>query len=110
MPGPIAGRGILLAEEAEPGQEMGIAAELGEFVQGRKGSVEIRQKIMGTVAVALDSFGPAGSGEHLDLGFQDLIHAGPRSFHDIFSGGDKGTRCWTARANSCQTSSGASCT
>jgi len=59
---------------------------------------------------ALDSFGPAGSGQHLDLSFQNCVHARPRWFHDIFSGGDKGTRCWTARANSRQTSSGVSCT
>jgi hypothetical protein len=45
-------------------------------MQARKGSVEIRQKIMGTVAVAPHSFRPPGSGEHLDLGFQDLVHGG----------------------------------
>lgn len=48
-------------------------------MQARKGSVEIRQKIMGTVAVAPHSFRPPGSGQHLDLGFQDLVHGGLRS-------------------------------
>jgi hypothetical protein len=48
---------------------MRIAAELGKFMQVGKGSVEIRQEIMSTVAIALDSFGPAGSGEHPDLSF-----------------------------------------
>lgn len=91
--GAIPGGGVLLAEEAEPGQEMGIAAELGKSVQAGKGSVEKRQEIMGTVAVALHSFGSTGRDQHLDLGFQDFVHAPPRWFHDIFSGGDKRTRC-----------------
>ncbi len=75
MTGPIAERGILLAEESEPGQEMGIAAEVGKLVQAGKGSVEKRQEIMGTVAVALHRFRPTGGGERLNLGFQDFVHA-----------------------------------
>jgi hypothetical protein len=43
--GPIAGRGILLAEEAEPGQEMGIAAELGKLVQAGKSEPEGNEQL-----------------------------------------------------------------
>jgi hypothetical protein len=53
---------------------MGIAAKLGKFLQAGKGSVEKRQEIMGTVAVALHRFRPTGGGKRLDLGFQDFVH------------------------------------
>jgi hypothetical protein len=35
---------------------------------------------------------PEGSGQDLDLSFEELVEAGVRSLHDAFSGVDKGRR------------------
>ena len=101
---------MLLAEESEPAQQMRISAQLGKFAQVGKSSVEISQKTAGAGAVLFHGLRLEGSSQDLGLGLEELVEGGLRWLHDILSGVDKRTRCWTARAYSRQTSSGASCT
>jgi hypothetical protein len=106
----IAERRMLLAEEAEPAQQMRISTELGKFTQVGKSSVEISQKAAGAGAILFHGLRPEGSEQELDLAFEELVEGGLGSLHDIVSGVDKRTRWATARAYSRQTSSGAICT
>jgi|SRR5262249_42576274 len=101
---------MLLAKEAEPAQEMRIAAQLGKLAQVGKSSVEISKKIASASAVLFHGLQLEGSGQDLDLGFEELVEVRVRSRHDMLSGVDKRTRWRTARAYSRQTSSGAICT
>src|SRR5215831_1495448 len=77
---------MLLAKEAEPAQEMRIPAQLGRFAQVGKSSVEISKKIASASAILFDGLQLEGSGQHLDLGFEELIEGGLRLRHDILSG------------------------
>ena len=101
---------MLLAEESEPAQQMRISAELGKFTQVGKSSVEINQKVAGAGAILFHGPQLEGSGQDLDLAFEEVVKGGLRWLHDIVSGADKRTRWATARANSRQTSCGAICT
>src|SRR5258708_1992439 len=101
---------MLLAEEAEPAQQMRISAQLGKFAQVGKFSVEIGEKTAGAGAILFHGLRLEGSGQDVELGFEELVEGGLRWLHDILSGVDNRTRCWTARAYSRQTSSGAICT
>src|SRR6516162_6218315 len=100
---------MVLAEEAEPAQQMRISAQLGKFAQVGKSGVEISEKAAGASAILFHSPRLEGSGQDLHLGFEELVEGGLRSLHDILSGVDKRTRWATARAYSRQTSSGAIC-
>src|ERR1039457_1111508 len=72
---------LFLAQGAEPGEQMGIAAELAEAAHGRKGSMEKRQEAAGDAAVAADGTGAQGQGESLDVGFEDLLKGGSGGRH-----------------------------
>jgi hypothetical protein len=110
LPNEIAERRMLLAEEAEPAQQMRISAQLGKFAQVGESSVEISQKVAGAGAILFHGPQLEGSGQDLDLAFEEVVEGGLRWLHDIVSGADKRTRWATARANSRQTSCGAICT
>jgi len=71
--GVIAERRMLLAQGTEPPQQMGVAAQLREFLQAGEGSVEISEKFAGTAAIVCHGVGPECGGKDLDVGFQDLI-------------------------------------
>jgi hypothetical protein len=101
---------MLLAEEAEPAQQMRISAQLGKFAQVGKSSVEISEKATDTGAILLHGLRLESSGQDLEGAFEELFEGGLRLLHDILSGVDKRTRCATAWAYSRQTSSGAICT
>jgi hypothetical protein len=88
----IAERRMLLTEEAEPAQQVRISAQLGKFAQVGKSSVEISQKAAGAGAILLHGSRVEGSGQVVDMGFEDLVKCGVRSLHDVFSGVDKGRR------------------
>ena len=63
----------MLAEGTEPAQQMGIAVQLGEFVQVGKGSVEISKKVAGAVAIVCHGVRPESSGEELEVGLEVLV-------------------------------------
>src|ERR1700722_9226831 len=106
----IAQRRVVLAEKAEPAEQMRIAARLGKLAQVGKSSVEISEKATDAGAILFHGLRPEGSGQVLDGGFEELDEGGLGSLHEVFSGVDKGRRWATARAYSRQTSSGASFT
>jgi hypothetical protein len=58
---------VFLAEAAEPAEQMGIAAQLGELAHLWKIRLEIEEEAMGG-----DSIVSVGSGESLDASVKDL--------------------------------------
>jgi len=58
---------VFLVEAAEPAEQMGIAAQLGELAHLRKIRLEIEQEAMGG-----DSKISVGSGESLDASIENL--------------------------------------
>ena len=111
LAGCVAERRPLLAEKAEPAQQMRIATQLGGLMQVGEVGVKVSKESMHTRAIFLHRARPEGGGKPLNLGFQDLVQGRWQSLHGILSGtGKVATRCWTARAYSRQTSWGASCT
>ena len=88
---------------------MGIAAELGESADLRKGGAKITNKAVGNVLVLDHSEGLQSQRKSLDVCFENLFEALSGLTHGIL-GGVKGARLATARAYSRQTSWGASWT
>jgi hypothetical protein len=66
---------LLLAQGAEPGEQMGIAAELAEAAQARESSAEIRQEASRDAAIAADGVGAQRQSESSDVSFEDLFEA-----------------------------------
>ena len=61
-------RRILFAEAAEPAEQMGIAAQLGELEHLREIGLEIGEEVMDRRSVGL-----VGSRKSLDAGVKDLL-------------------------------------
>jgi hypothetical protein len=98
---------ILLAQAANPTEQMRIAAQLREAVEVGKIGLEIGQEAIGGHSVV-----PVGTPEHLNLGSQDLLQVlGSTSRLWAWShrscGTDRRVRFPTARAYSRHTSWGA---
>jgi len=95
---------ILLAQAAEPAEQMGIAAQLGELEHLRKIGLEIGEEAMGSHSIV-----SVGSRQSLDAGVKDLLEFqvgqsdGWGRSHTVW-GTDKRMRFCTARAYSRQTS------
>jgi hypothetical protein len=98
---------ILLAEPAEPAEQMGVTAELGQAADVRKSGVEIAEETTGDTSILDDRVVPQREGESLDVRLEDLIEA--VLVHEICEEPMR-VRFSTARAYSRQTSCGASWT
>jgi hypothetical protein len=75
--GVIAQRGILLAQRAEPTEDMRIAMQLRDFVQMGIVCVKISKKPANARAIVCDCVRPQSYGEDLDLGLEYLIETSP---------------------------------
>jgi hypothetical protein len=102
-------RRLFLAQGSEPGEQVGIAAELAEAAHARKRSVEKRQEAARDAAIAADGVGAQRQGESLDVSFEDLFEAVSGERHQ-FREESNAVRFSMARRYSLQTSWGASCT
>ena len=72
LAGCVAERRPLLAEKAEPAQQMRIATQLGGLMQVGEVGVKVSKESMHTRAIFLHRARPEGGGKPLNLGFQDL--------------------------------------
>ena len=105
--GLIGQRRLLFAQMAEPGEEMGIAAELGESAYPGESSVEPGEESGGNAAIVGYAVGAQCQSESTDVRFKDLVEVRCGSLHKTFE--DAGCALFsTARAYSRQTSCGAS--
>ena len=99
---------VVLTQAAQPAQQMGVTAQLGELAKVGKGSTQISQEMASHTAIVVQGAGPQGGGQEAEVAVEDLLQVGDTA-HAI-SGEDKGRRWATARVYSRQTSWGASCT
>jgi hypothetical protein len=98
----IAQRRIMFTKEAEPAQEMGIAAQLMQLPYLRESSVEIGKELAGAGAILGNRFRPQNGGQDTEVIVEDLLESRSRRLHEISA--DKRMRWATARAYSRQTS------
>ena len=63
----------MVAEAADPAEQMGIAAQLREAEHLREIRLEIGEEATGGDSIEMYSMGSQGGGESLDRGIQDLL-------------------------------------
>src|SRR6266545_6527151 len=102
-------RRLFLAQGSEPGEQMGIAAELAEAAHGRERSAEKGQEASRDAAIAAHGVGAQSQSECLDVGLEDLFEAVSGERHQLCAE-SKAVRFSMARRYSLQTSWGASWT
>jgi hypothetical protein len=66
-------RRLMFAEMAEPGKQVGIAAELGESRQTRESSVEPGKESAGNAAIISHAVAAQSQSESTEVRFKDLI-------------------------------------
>src|SRR5271156_2123699 len=101
--GLIGQRRLLFAQMAEPGEEMGIAAELGYSAYPRESSVEPGKESGGSTAIVSYAVGAQSQGKSTEVRFKDLVEVRCGPLHKTFEDPNC-ARFSTARAYSCQTS------
>lgn len=94
---------VLIAQRAEPAQEMGVTAQLRELAHFGERRVEIGEEAVGCASIVAHGVGAEGGGEYAEVSVKNLLQAKGAAAHGV-SGEDKRTRWATARAYSCQTS------
>jgi hypothetical protein len=71
--GLVGQRRLMFAEMAEPGKQVGIAAELGESGQTRESSVEPGKESAGNAAIISHAVASQSQSESTEVRFKDLI-------------------------------------
>jgi len=89
--GVIAQGTILVAQRAEPTQQMRIAAQLGELAHFGKSRVEIGEETLDYVSIIAHGVGAKSSGQDAKVRVKDLLQAAGTAAHEI-SGDNKRTR------------------
>src|SRR6516164_1629175 len=97
------------SQPAEPAEQMGIAAQLGDLAKLWEGGAEIRQKSARHVSIVVYRAGPKGKGERPNLCFEDQLQVGAALGHERWEESNA-LRFSMARVYSRQTSCGASST
>jgi thiamine monophosphate kinase len=75
--GLVGQRRLLFAQMAEPGEEMGIAAELGESAYLGESSVEPGEESAGNAAIVSHAVAAQSQGESTEVRFKDLVEVSP---------------------------------
>jgi hypothetical protein len=100
---------LSFAQPAEPAEQMGIAAQLGESGQVRKGGLEIGEEVACCTPIVGHRAGPQGGGERLEMSFKEAFELGSTLTYERCEESNP-FRFSMARAYSRQTSCGASWT
>jgi hypothetical protein len=64
---------LLFTQRAEPAEQMGIAAQLGEPANLRESGAEISEEAARSRSIVVDRARPQSEGKRLDMSFQELF-------------------------------------
>jgi hypothetical protein len=82
---------VLIAQRAEPAQEMGVTAQLGELAHFGERRVEIGEETVGCASIVAHGVRAEGGGEYVEVSVKNLLQAEGAAAHGV-SGEDKRTR------------------